>query len=95
MKVVVRDAAAADLEAIFYWIARDNPRAAAAMVERIRGRINRLVFPGLSHIGRPGLVPGTRELVEPPYIIVYEVNEAADEIDVLAVIHGARNREEP
>ena len=92
MKVVVREAAALDLEAVFDWISRDNPRAAVAMVERIRGRINRLAFPGLSHIGRPGLVEGTRELVEPPYIIVYEVDESADEISVLAVVHSARDR---
>jgi toxin ParE1/3/4 len=93
MKVVVRDSAALDLEDIFVWISKDNPRAAAEMVERIRLRINRLAFPGLSHIGRPGLVEGTRELVEPPYIVVYVVDEAADEIAVLAVMHGARDRD--
>ena len=35
---------------------------------------------------------GTRELVEPPYIVVYTVDEPADEITVLAVLHGARDR---
>lgn len=92
MKVVVRESAALDLEDIFAWISKDNPRAAAEMVERIRLRINRLAFPGLPRIGRPGLVEGTRELVEPPYIVVYSVEEAADEITVLAVMHGARDR---
>jgi|NGEPerStandDraft_6_1074524.scaffolds.fasta_scaffold104049_3 toxin ParE1/3/4 len=92
MKVVVREAAALDLDAIFAWISNDNPRAAVEMVERIRLRINRLAFAGLSHIGRPGLVEGTRELVEPPYIVVYTVDEPADEITVLAVLHGARDR---
>ncbi len=94
MKVIVREEAALDLENIFTWISKDNPRAAIEIVERIRLRINRLAFPGLSHIGRPGLVEGTRELVEPPFIIVYMVDEKADEIDVLAVMHGARNREQ-
>lgn len=92
MKVVVRESAARDLEDIFVWISKDNPRAAAEMVERIGLRINRLAISGLSHIGRPGLVEGTRELIEPPYIIVYSVDEAADEITVLAVMHGARDR---
>lgn len=55
-------------------------------------RINRLEHPGLSHIGRPGLVEGTRELVVPPYIIVYELNEGEGEIIILAVMHGARDR---
>jgi plasmid stabilization system protein ParE len=93
MKVVVRESAAIDLEDIFAWISKHNPRAAADMVERIRLRINRLAFPGLSHIGRPGLVEGTRELVEPPYIVVYMVDEAAHEVAVLAVMRGARDRE--
>ena len=93
MKVVVREAAALDIDAIFSWISKDNPRAAAEMVEHIRLRINRLAFAGLSHIGRPGLVEGTRELVEPPYIVVYMVDEPVDEITVLAVMHGARDRE--
>ena len=56
-------------------------------------RIDRLAIPGLSHIGRPGLVEGTRELVEAPYIIIYMVDEPADEITVLAIVHGARDRD--
>ena len=93
MKVVVHEAAAADLESIFDWISRDSPRAAAELVRRIRTRINYLAEPGLVHVGRPGQVRGTRELVEGPYIIVYTVDEPpGDEITVLAVIHGARQR---
>jgi plasmid stabilization system protein ParE len=30
--------------------------------------------------------------VEAPYIIVYTVDDAAGEITVLAIVHGARNR---
>ena len=93
MKVVVREAAAGDLDDILDWISRDNPRAAAELVRRILARIDRLVIPGLSHIGRPGLVEGTRELVEAPYIIIYMVDEPADEITVLAIVHGARDRD--
>ncbi len=43
-------------------------------------------------MGRPGLVKGTRELVEHPYIIVYQVNDDRGEIVVLSVMHGARKR---
>jgi toxin ParE1/3/4 len=93
MKVVVREAAADDLDDILDWISKDNPRAAAELVRRILTRIDRLTIPGLSHIGRPGLVEGTRELIEPPYIIVYVVDESADEVAVLAIVHGARDRE--
>jgi toxin ParE1/3/4 len=93
VKVIVREAAARDLDDILDWISRDSPRAGAELVRRILVRIDRLAIPGLSHMGRPGLVEGTRELVEPPYIIVYMVDEPADEITVLAIVHGARDRE--
>jgi len=68
MKVVVQEAAARDLDDILDWISGDNPRAAAELVRRVLARIDRLAIPGLFHIGRPGLVDGTRELVEAPYI---------------------------
>jgi toxin ParE1/3/4 len=92
MKIIVREKADADLDAIFAWIAKDNPAAAVAMIRRIRQRIGRLATPGLENMGRPGLDVGTRELIEPPYIIVYEVHEAREEIEVLYVAHGAQDR---
>jgi toxin ParE1/3/4 len=95
MRVVVREAAARDLDDIFDWISKDSPRAATKLVRRILDRIDRLTIPGLTHIGRPGLVEGTRELVETPYIVVYAVDEEADEITVLAIVHGARDRKAP
>jgi len=93
MKIVIHEAAAADIEAIFEWISLDRPKAAAEMVRCVRRRINRLAKPGVAHIGRPGLVVGTRELIEGPYIIVYAVDEPANQITVLAVVHGARDRQ--
>jgi toxin ParE1/3/4 len=93
MKVTVHEAAAGDLDDILDWISRDNPRAAAELVRRILARIDRLAIPGLSHMGRPGQLEGTRELIEAPYVIVYEVDEPAEEILVLAIVHGARDRE--
>jgi toxin ParE1/3/4 len=92
MKVFIREAAASDLDDIFDWIFQDSPRAAAQIARRIHARIERLAIPGLSHIGRPGLVEGTRELIEGPYIVVYEVDEMVEEITVLAIVHGARDR---
>jgi toxin ParE1/3/4 len=93
MKVVVRKSALRDLDDILDWISQDSPRAAIKVIGRLRARINRLAVPSLSHIGRPGLVDGTRELLEPPYLIVYQVDEVADAIVILAVVHTARNRD--
>jgi toxin ParE1/3/4 len=91
MRVVIREKAARDLEGTFEWIARDSRRSAARVVGHLRDRIARLGAPGLEHTGRPGFVEGTRELVEPPHIIVYCVDEDSEEITVLAVFHGAQN----
>src|SRR5258708_16220859 len=92
MKIVVREKVDEDLDGIFAWIVGDNPRAAAEMLRRIRQRIGDLSMPGLEQMGRPGRDPGTRELIEPPYIIVYEVHGTRGEIEVLYVVHGARDR---
>ncbi|MFD1703793.1 type II toxin-antitoxin system RelE/ParE family toxin [Methylopila henanensis] len=76
-----------ELDAIFAWIASDNPAAA----ERVLDRLDRTAaLLSQFRIGRPGRTPGTRELVvgRLPYIIVY--SESADAITILAVRHAAR-----
>ena len=45
-------------------------------------------------MGRSGLVTGTRELIEYPYIIVYQVDDERREVMVLSVVHGAQDRED-
>jgi plasmid stabilization system protein ParE len=54
MRVIVRESAEADLETIAFWIARDNPAAAARVVAAIRDRINMLETDELAHMWRPG-----------------------------------------
>jgi toxin ParE1/3/4 len=92
MNIVIRDSAAADLELIYAWIARYSPHAADRVVERLLERVRGVLIPGMAQIGRPGREKGTRELVERPYIIVYEVDETNDEIIVLGVFHGRQRR---
>jgi toxin ParE1/3/4 len=80
--------ALADLEAIGDFIARGNPIAARRLVARIAASVRPLS--DHPHLGRPGRVTGTRELVVPdtPYIVPYRVR--GEEVEVLAVFHGAR-----
>lgn len=92
MRVTFDPRASDDLDRIFAWIAKDSPRAALDMVSRIEAKVLLLETPELSHMGRPGLVAGTRELIERPYIIVYRADEKRDEIIVIAVVHGAQDR---
>jgi toxin ParE1/3/4 len=94
MRVAFDPAASDELDRIFGWIAKDSPRAAYDLIARIEAKVMRLETPELAHMGRPGLVEGTRELIEWPYIIVYKVYEEQQEIVVLSVVHGAQDREE-
>jgi len=93
MRVTFDPAARDELDDIFRWISKNSPRAAHELIARIEAKIMRLEPPELTHMGRPGLVEGTRELLEWPYIIVYKVFEDRDEIVVLSIVHGAQDRE--
>ena len=73
-------------------MARDDPAAAFELLRRIRERIERLATPGLSHMGRFGMVAGTRELVEAPYVTVYNVDEGRRQIVIVAVMHARQDR---
>ncbi len=69
-------------------IAQDNPGAAYAMHEAVLRRVGQLAeYP---HVGRPGRVQGTRELVisGTPYIVVYR--PTAEDVIILRVLHGAQ-----
>ena len=92
MKVLIREAALADLEAIFVWIAKDSPVAAAKVVEFILTAIERLAV--LPDAGRKGKVHGTLERVvsKLPYVIVYKLDRSTDTIQVIGVVHGSRER---
>lgn len=92
MKVVLRDSALDDLDRIHAWISKDNPSAATDMVSRIRDRISFLEIDALAQMGRLGLVTGTRELIENPYIIVYRIDDRRRQVEVLAILHGAQDR---
>ncbi len=92
MKLVIRDEAVRDLKEIFDYIAKDNIAAAGSVVERLRERMAMLEMPELAGMGRRGRASGTREVIEAPYIIVYEADVGHGVVEVLSVAHTARNR---
>jgi addiction module RelE/StbE family toxin len=80
--------ALADRDGIFTHIEADSPFAAVAVDEHIAQAALRLIdFP---ESGRPGRVPGTRELVIPrtPYVAAYALT--SDSVRILRVLHGAQ-----
>jgi toxin ParE1/3/4 len=92
MKIVFHEEALDDLQSIFAWIAKNDLAAARSLIDRVFDTLEKLTLPQLSRMGRIGREPGTRELIEGPYIIVYELRERDGEIRVIAVVHGARER---
>jgi plasmid stabilization system protein ParE len=73
---------------LYDYIADDNPAAARRMVSRIREAASHLRRS--PQMGKRGRVANTRELViaGTPYSIVYAIK--GEEIQVVAVIHGAQ-----
>jgi toxin ParE1/3/4 len=89
LKVFCTDAAVSHLVAIREYIARDSPRYALAMIDRITRRSAQIGEFPLSGGQVPEFNRGdVREVVENPYRIICRVKD--EQVDVLAVIHGAR-----
>jgi toxin ParE1/3/4 len=68
------------------YIALDNPEAANRIAAALLAAVERVAErPGL---GRPGRVPGTRELVVAgtPFVVPYRVR--GSRLEVIAVFHG-------
>ncbi|MDD4930342.1 MAG: type II toxin-antitoxin system RelE/ParE family toxin [Gallionella sp.] len=77
-----------NLDAEADYIAQENSKAAADMFVYVKNKVDALSeFPSS---GRPGRVPGTRELVVDryPFIVPYRV--VGDELHVLRVFHTRR-----
>ena len=89
MKVQWTDNAVAHLVNIYEYIALNSPTYAKQMVDKITNRSMQIAANPLS--GRKVPEYGSdviRELIEQPYRIIYCIKQ--DQIDILAVIHGAR-----
>lgn len=88
MRLVWRRLAQSDLAAIRRYVAADDPAAAKRLALRLLAATAQLATH--PHMGRPGRVPGTRELVVPgtPDIVPYRV--VGEEVQVLRVYHSAR-----
>lgn len=74
------------------YIAIDSPIYAQQFIERLAARLGRLLtFP---HSGRR--IPeaehnNIREIIYQGYRVIYQINEAQQEIIIVAVVHGSRD----
>ncbi len=89
MKVHSTQNAVEHLVNIYEHIALNSPTYAKGMVDKITRRSEQIADHPLSGRKVPEYeVEDIRELIEKPYRIIYRIK--SDQIDVLAVIHGAR-----
>jgi addiction module RelE/StbE family toxin len=92
MKVILAQAAIADLIAIVRYISHDSPLRAETFVEELEQKCLELAsmpraFPLVPHRKNKDV----RRRVHGNYLIFYRVG--ADQIDVLHVLHGAQDYE--
>ena len=80
--------ALSDLDELMGYIAKDNPEAATKVAEKIWETTR--ILSNHPAMGKPGRVPGTREMVVTgtSYIVPYRV--VANEVQILRILHGAR-----
>ena len=77
-----------DLQAIYDFIARDSPHYAQLTVEEIILAVDRLVqFPLMGRVVPEHRRDDLRELIKPPYRIVYRLG---DRINILTVFRASR-----
>jgi toxin ParE1/3/4 len=93
VNVRILPAAEAELEAIGDYIARDNPRRALSFVRELRDKCLDLADMALAFPVVPRYEDcGVRHRVHGNYQIFYRiVGQPAERIDVIHVLHGARN----
>jgi toxin ParE1/3/4 len=89
MNVHWTDTAIRHLSAIHEYIAQDSEDYARRMVDRLTKRSEQIGDSPFSGRSVPEFTDNLiREIIEGPYRIIYYIND--EQIDGLAVIHGAR-----
>jgi addiction module RelE/StbE family toxin len=74
---------------IYEYISQNSPFYAQRIVDRLTKRSEQIAsFPMSGRNVPEYLAEDVRELIEKPYRIIYRIKP--DQIDVLAVVHGAR-----
>ena len=92
MKVHWTDNALSHLLDIYEYISQNSPFYAQRMVDRLTKRSEQIAnFPMSGRNVPEYSVEDIRELIKKPYRIIYRIKQ--DQIDVLAVVHGARSEE--
>ena len=91
-KIIWSDAAIADLQEIWAYLAQHDPQAAARIGRGILAHVRVLAnFPYIGPAYPRGSGGTLREIAVRPYRIFYDVSEDSQSIEILHVWHGARD----
>ena len=94
-KVIWTDEAIADLHQLVVFISKDNPIAAVKLGETLIQKAMILTdHPRLGRKLRKFPTDSLRELIIPPYRLIYEIDDEASAVYVRLLWHGARQEPE-
>ena len=89
--IVVSRRAREDFKRIWRYIALDDESAADRLLLALDAKIERLRdFPGIG-TPRDEIRPGARTLVHGSYLILYEHDADAGQVEIVAVVEGMRD----
>jgi len=90
-RLLLSPRAAADLEDIAGYIARDNPQRAMTFVEELEAKCRAVAVNPQIYPARPDLAPGLRMAVHGRYLVFFRNLPGENAVRVERVLHGARN----
>ena len=89
--IVISRRAREDFKRIWRYIALDDEAAADRLLLALDAKIERLRdFPGIG-TPRDEIRPGARTLVHGAYLVLYEHDTSADQVEIVAVVEGMRD----
>ncbi|HJU19356.1 MAG TPA: type II toxin-antitoxin system RelE/ParE family toxin [Stellaceae bacterium] len=83
--------AAADLDEIAAYIARDNPGRAATFIDELEAQCKAVARAPLNYPAREDLAAGVRMAVFRRYLILFRELPQTNVVRIERVVHGARN----
>jgi toxin ParE1/3/4 len=92
-KILKRPQAEDDLDEIWWYIAQDNLTAADGFLDKIEEHCRTIARTPYIGRSRDELMPGLRSFAIGNYLIFYIPFEGGGGIDVVRVLHGARDIE--
>ena len=96
MKVFWTESALAQLQAIHDYLAQTSAKYALRIVDRLTSRsIQIATFPLSGRMVPEYELNEVREVIEGSYRIIYLIDAGRQRVEVLAVIHGAREQLRP